>query len=154
MGIIKYFNGIEMKFTLIALLATAQAIKLDDYFFARDIGRGTLDKKYERVPPARFSADSDDLFMRSMIMKYAAEEKTEDGAPSGNFFLNEASARAASSEVLGSHLGLKGADLKEYLATYFPRTWAHFDVNKSGFVGVEVMPQFVRFISSDQTLQL
>jgi len=87
-------------------------------------------------------------------MKYAAEEKTEDGAPSGNFFLNEASARAASSEVIGSHNALKGDDLKEYIKTYFPRTWAHFDVNKTGYVGVEVMPQFVRFIASDQTLQL
>jgi len=89
-----------------------------------------------------------------MIMKYAAEEKTEDGAPNGNFFLNEASARAAATEVLGSHKGLKGGDLKEYVKTYFPRTWAHFDVNKSGMIGVEVMPQFVRFIASDQTLQL
>jgi hypothetical protein len=101
-----------------------------------------------------FSADSDDLFMRSMIMKYAAEEKTEDGAPSGAFFLNEASARAAATEVISTHLGLSGADLKGYIATYFPRTWAHFDVNGSGFIGVEVMPQFVRFIASDQTLQL
>merc|ERR1719345_546351 len=143
-----------MKLFAFALLATASAVKLDDYFFARDIGRGSLDKKYERVPPARFSADSDDLFMRSMIMKYAAEEKTEDGAPSGNFYLNEASARAASTEVLASHKALKGADLKEYINTYFPRTWAHFDVNKSGFIGVETMPQFVRFVASDQTLQL
>merc|ERR1719353_2868290 len=108
-----------MKFSaFLALIATSQAINNKDYFFARDIGRGTLDKKYERVPPARFSADSDDLFMRSVIMKYAAEEKTEDGAPSGNFFLNEASTRALASEVLGTHKGLKGADLKEYLATW------------------------------------
>jgi len=82
-------------------------------------------------------------------MKYAAEEKTEDGAPSGNFFLNEASARAASTEVVGSHNGLKGDDLKEYVKTYFPRTWAHFDVNGTGFVGVEVMPQLVRLFASD-----
>ena len=147
-----------MKFSvLLALAATCAAVKINGdngYFFARDIGRGTLDKKYERVPPARFSADSDDLFMRSVIMKYAAEEKTEDGAPSGNFFLNEASTRALASEVLGTHKGLKGGDLKEYLNTYFPRTWAHYDVNKTGFIGVEVAPQFMRFIASDQTLQL
>jgi len=92
--------------------------------------------------------------MRSVIMKYAAEEKTEDGAPSGNFFLNEASTRALAAEVLGTHKGLKGGDLKEYLNTYFPRTWAHYDVNKTGFIGVEVAPQFMRFVSSDQTLQL
>ena len=146
-----------MKFSvLLALATTCTAVKITDngYFFARDIGRGTLDKKYERVPPARFSADSDDLFMRSVIMKYAAEEKTEDGAPSGNFFLNEASTRALASEVLGTHKGLKGADLKEYLNTYFPRTWAHYDVNKTGFIGVEVAPQFMRFVASDQTMQL
>ena len=146
-----------MKFSVLLALAAVEAVKINGdngYFFARDIGRGTLDKKYERVPPARFSADSDDLFMRSVIMKYAAEEKTEDGAPSGNFFLNEASTRALASEVLGTHKGLKGADLKEYLNTYFPRTWAHYDVNKTGFIGVEVAPQFMRFIASDQTLQL
>jgi len=146
-----------MKFSiLLALVATCEAVKINtsDYFFARDIGRGTLDKKYERVPPARFSADSDDLFMRSVIMKYAAEEKTGDGAPSGNFFLNEASTRALATEVLGTHKNLKGADLKEYVKTYFPRTWAHYDVNKTGYVGVEVAPQFMRFIASDQTLQL
>merc|ERR1712032_951531 len=125
------------------------------YFFARDIGRGSLDAKYERVPPVRFSADSDDLFMSSMIMKYAAEEKDEDsGVPTGKFFMNEASARAAATEVVGSHKGLAGAELKGYISTYFPRTWAHFDVNGSGMIGVEVMPQFVRFIASDQTLQL
>ena len=147
-----------MKFSvLLALAATCEAVKIsgdNGYFFARDIGRGTLDKKYERVPPARFSADSDDLFMRSVIMKYAAEEKTEDGAPSGNFFLNEASTRALASEVLGTHKGLKGGDLKEYLMTYFPRTWVHYDVNKTGFIGVEVAPQFMRFVASDQTMQL
>ena len=147
-----------MKFSvLLALAATSTALKINGdngYFFARDIGRGTLDKKYERVPPARFSADSDDLFMRSVIMKYAAEEKTEDGAPSGNFFLNEASTRALAAEVLGTHKGLKGGDLKEYLNTYFPRTWAHYDVNKTGMIGVEVAPQFMRFIASDQTMQL
>lgn len=92
--------------------------------------------------------------MRSMIMRYAAEEKTDDLTPSGNFFMNEASARRACAEVLGSHKGLAGADLKGYLDTYFPRTWAHFDVNGSGMVGVEVMPQLVRFIASDQYMQL
>lgn len=87
-------------------------------------------------------------------MKYAAEEKTGDGLPSGNFFLNEASARRASTEIVGSHVGLKGDELKSYIETYFPRTWAHFDVNGTGFIGVEVMPQLARFIASDQTLQL
>ena len=32
-------------------------------------------KEYERVVPARFSADSDDIFMRSMHENYALELK-------------------------------------------------------------------------------
>merc|ERR1719263_2648247 len=125
-----------------------------DFFHARDIGTGTLDKKYERVPPENFSSDSDDLFMRSMIMKYAREGKNEDESPNGAFFMDEASTRAASSEVLSSHKALKGAELAEYMKTYFPRTWAHYDVNKAGQIGVEMMPQFMRFLASDQTLNL
>merc|ERR1719326_2667268 len=125
-----------------------------DFFHARDIGTGSLDKKYERVPPENFSSDSDDLFMRSMIMKYAMEGKNEDESPNGAFYMDEASTRAASSEVLSSHKGLKGAELAEYMKTYFPRTWAHYDVNKAGHVGVEMMPAFMRFLASDQTLNL
>merc|ERR1712188_233492 len=129
-------------------------VRDDDFFHAREIGTGSLDKKYERVPPENFSSDSDDLFMRSMIMKYAMEGKNEDESPNGAFFMDEASTRAAASEVLSSHKGLKGAELAEYMKTYFPRTWAHYDVNKAGHVGVEMMPQFMRFLASDQTLNL
>merc|ERR1719359_1357068 len=80
-----------------------------------------------------------------MIMKYAMEGKTDEEVPqpNGQFFMDEAGTRAAATEVLGTHKGLKGQDLKDYIKTYFPRTWAHFDVNKSGVVGVEVMPQFI-----------
>ena len=74
--------------------------------------------------------------------------------PSTRSGVAAAAARAAATEVLGTHKGLKGADLKEYVATYFPRTWAHFDVNKAGEIGVEVLPQFMRFISSNEKLSL
>ena len=144
-----------MKFALIALLGSACAVNLNgDYYHARDIGRGSLDKKYERVPPAHFSGDGDDLFMRSMIMNYAREGKNEDGSPNGVFTMTEAQTRGAAAEVLGTHKKMDSAGVKEYLNTYFPRTWAHFDVNKAGFVGVETMPQFVRFLASDQQLSL
>merc|ERR1711990_537134 len=53
------------------------------------------DGKYERVVPPHFSADSDDLFMRSMIRTYAHEKRTpieelDDGTkiggePTGSF---------------------------------------------------------------------
>ena len=122
------------------------------FFEARQNGQGALDKKYERVPPANFSAGSDDLFMRSMIMNYAREGRNKDGSPNGGFSMTEAATRAAASEVLATHKGLSGAALTDYLKTYFPRTWAHYDVNKGGAIGVEVTPQFMRFLASDQTM--
>jgi len=89
-----------------------------------------------------------------MIKTYALEGKNKDGSPNGQFFMDEATTRAAAGEVLETHKGLKGGAKQDYLKTYFPRTWAHFDVNKTGKVGVEVMPQFMRFLASDQTLSL
>merc|ERR1712127_163389 len=144
-----YYNKTMKFFALATLAAVASAVTLRDevdhsgeFFQARDNGTGPLDKKYERDPPAQPADASDDLFMRSMIMNYAREGKNADGSPNGVFTMTEAQTRGASAEV------------KEYLNTYFPRTWAHFDVNKVGAVGVETLPQFVRFLASDQQLSL
>jgi len=125
-----------------------------EFFEAREHGTGPLDKKYERVVPTNFADASDDLFMRSMIKTYALEGKNKDGSPNGQFYMDEATTRAASGEVLETHKGLTGGAKADYLKTYFPRTWAHFDVNKTGKLGVETMPQFMRFLASDQTLSL
>ena len=78
--------------------------------------------------------------MRSMIENYALEEKTEDGLPTGKFWINEAICRAACSEVLATHKGLTGKKLTEYLDTYFTKTWGHFDVNRTGLIEVIKMP--------------
>ena len=131
----------------------------DGFYRPQDIGTGPLDKKYERNAPEHFTAGSDDLFMRSMIMNYADEgrvcnEETKECKPTGVFTIPEAAARAAAAEVLATHKGLKGEAGAEYLKSYFARTWAHFDVNKDGRIGVETMPMFLRFLASDQTLNL
>ena len=109
---------------------------------------------YHRVIPSYFSGDDDDLFMRSMCKTYALEGKNKDGSPNGNFVMNEAVTRAAASEVLETHKGLTGDAKKKYLDTYFPRTWAHFDVTKDGKIEVIKMPQFMRFLASDQYMSL
>ena len=44
--------------------------------------------------------------------------------------------------------------LKEYIKTYFPKAWAHYDVNKAGQIPVSTAPQFMRFLASDQQLSL
>ena len=55
----------------------------------------------------------------------------------------------AGEEVLGTHRGLAGAELKAYMDTYFQRTWEHFDVNGAGSLDAIKMPQFMRMLASD-----
>jgi len=112
------------------------------------------DGGYQRVTTARFAADQDDIFMRSMIEQYALEGKNKDGSPNGQFWLDEAGARAASAEVLDTHRKLAGKASEDYLKTYFARTWAHFDVNRTGKIEAIKMPQFMRFLCSDQQMYL
>merc|ERR1711934_879466 len=125
---------------------------------------GAADGKYERVVTSHFSADSDDIFMRSMIKKYAVEERTDKdilpdgqkigGEPTGIFWITPKEAKWASEEVLKTHKGLKGAALEAYMTTYFQRCWDNFDVNKEGKIEVIKMPQFMRFLASDQYMSL
>merc|ERR1711990_116086 len=178
MGIIN-FNGI-MKFTVAAalLLGYAQSITLwttngqiayeesdDDEATNVQLNdwhpgqSGTLGAgEYARVVPDRFSADSDDIFMRSMIQNYAIDKncagKDDPPAPCGKFTMNSVTMRAAASEVLCTHKGLCGDKLQAYLGTYFDKAWGHFDVNKTGEIEVIKTPQFMRFLASDQYMSL
>ena len=166
-----------MKFTitLAALLGASHAIKLYNLqgqaIFARDDDEevdhsnefflpthdgalGLNGDGYERVTPANFASDNDDIFMRSMIENYALEQKTKEGAPSGKFWMNEAATRAAATEVLQNNVHMNPKDIPKYLDTYFAKAWGHFDVNREGKVEVIKMPQFMRFLASDQYLSL
>ena len=115
---------------------------------------------YERKIPAHFDGgDSDDLFMRSVYKNYALEGKTPDddpnpGVPTGKFTLDETQAKALATEVLGTHKGLSGANLANYMNTYWAKAWGHFDVNKSGAIEAIRAPQLMRFLASDQYFQI
>ena len=125
-----------------------------DYFTAEMNGHGGLGESvYERVVPVKY-ADGGDPFMASMIENYALEGKNEDGTPNGKFFMNEATTKQAAIEVLKTHKKLEGKENEEYIKQYFDRTWQHFDVTHDNLVGAEVMPQFMRFLASDQALDL
>ena len=125
-------------------------------------GPKCAEKGYERVVPDRFSSDSDDLFMRSMISKYATEGETEEdkktgykgGEPNGVFTLTEAQAKAAATEILDTHKGISGAAADAYLATYWAKAWGHFDVNRTGSIAVYRSPELMRFLCSDQYMSL
>ena len=103
--------------------------------------------------PKRYAEQEDD-FMKSMIMNYALEGKNDDGTPNGKFTLTKARAMAAAKEVLTTHKKMAGKDLDSYMKTYCDRTFAHFDITKDGMVDVDMMPQFMRFLASDQQMQL
>ena len=109
---------------------------------------------YERVTPARFASDADDIFMRSMIEQYALEQKNKDGTPSGKFWLDEAGARAAAHETLETNCKIVGKAREDWLNTYFKKAWNHFDVNRVGKIEAVKMPQLSRFLCSDQRMYL
>jgi hypothetical protein len=137
-----------------ALIQDDEEVDHSGEFFKASEHEKLGDGGYKRVTTSRFAADEDDIFMRSMIEQYSLEGKNKDGSPNGQFWMDEANARSAASEVLDTHKGLKGAARDNYLKTYFPRTWAHFDVNRSGKVESLKMPQFMRFLCSDQQMYL
>ena len=154
-----------MKFASIALIfGVVSAIRLQDdkeevdhskEFFEASQDHQFFGKlEYIRVPPAYFTDEGDDLFMKSMIMTYALEGKNKDGTPNNKFWMNEAQTRAAAAEVLDNNKHMERSARESWINTYFERTWAHFDVNKTGMVEVQVMPQLMRFLASDQQLQL
>ena len=118
--------------------------------------------EYERVVPARYTGDSDDIFMRSVIKNYALEGKIKadpdvkdsEDKPNGKFYLDEVQAKALASEVLHTHKGLAGKNLKTYLDTYWAKSWGHFDVNQTGMIDADAAPRLMRFLASDQYFSL
>jgi len=140
-------------------------VQLDKWYTTFDEAKddGAENIGYNRVVTPRFSADSDDIFMRSMLTTYAKEEgacdEDDDGneincKPSGKFWMDKSGAYAAAEEILETHKGLSGAALQSYLDAYFEKAWNHFDVNLTGHFEVIKMPQFARFLCSDQRMQL
>ena len=109
---------------------------------------------YDRVIPGRFSADSDDLFMRSMLKTYSVEVADKEGVPTGVFIMDKPAARAAATEILGTHKGMAPGAITAYLNTYFDKAWGHFDVNKTGSIAVYRTAELMRFLCSDQYMSL
>ena len=142
-----------MKFALIALVATAAAVKVEGVFQPGQSGKlgGGV---YDRVTPARFSADSDDIFMRSVIQNYAQEGEAKDGNGNGVFTLTQSSAKALAQEVLCTHKQICAAAQATYLDTYWAKAWGHFDVNRTGSIPALYAPGLMRFLMSDQYISL
>ena len=72
--------------------------------------------------------------MRSVLNNYGTEAMNKDGEGTGVFSLGEGKAKALAKEVLGTHKGLKGDQFKQYMDTYWAKSWGHFDVNQTGAI--------------------
>jgi len=64
---------------------------------------------YKRVIPINFSADKDDLLMRSVISNYAIEGQLADGSgPNGEFYLTRAAGEQIASAIVEQHFHFTG----------------------------------------------
>ena len=111
-------------------------------------------KEYQRKYPDEFNEDSPNKFMHHMLVEYAMEAKDEKGAPAGTFSMNKKWTQVAAREVLQKHKHLEGEALDKYMNQYFGRTWEHFDVNEAGMLDALDMPAFMKYLCSDQSLDL
>ena len=92
--------------------------------------------------------------MYQIINNYALEQKTEKGEPSGIFKMDKNMTLAVVKKVIGQSKKLEGKELDNYANQYFSRTWQHFDVNKEGKLDVLDMPAFMKYVCSDQSIDL
>ena len=106
-------------------------------------------------PPARFmNGGGDDLFMRSVVENYSTEQENDDDEPTGVFLMNEAQGQALAKEVLATHKGITGAAFTAYMGQYWAKSWGHWDVNRTGKIPILYAPSLMRFLMSDQYVQL
>jgi hypothetical protein len=105
--------------------------------------------EYIRNFPEQYDEDTPNKFMRSILVNYALEKKTEKGQPSGIFKMDKKNTMSASREVLTKYKKLAGKDLDDYMNSYFSRTWEHFDVNKDGMLDALDMTAFMKYLASD-----
>ena len=96
--------------------------------------------------PNRFTQESDDRLMNSLIGRYSLEYKKPDGSPSDIFFCNKEGALAVATEAMSKAYSWDTKKTSEYLAAddLFNGTWDHFNVNKDDVLESSIMPQFLR----------
>ena len=92
--------------------------------------------------------------MFQIINNYALEQKTDKGEPSGVFKMDKSATMKAVKSVIAQSKKLQGKELDDYANQYFSRTWEHFDVNKEGKLDVLDMPAFMKYVCSDQGMDL
>ena len=108
-------------------------------------------KKKEDPPPTAsdtpssgyFGADEDDV-MNNIFNHYAVEVTNAAGQKTGSHVLYKDGCQKACAEILLVTKQVSEAKMEAYMAEFFPRTWAKFDINNTGEIDVSESHTFMR----------
>ena len=133
-----------MKYTLLALCA----VLLVDTTQAVEIRRP---KKKDAPPPTAsdtptsgyYGADEDDV-MNNIFNHYAVPVRNAAGQYTGQKVLYKDGAQKSTAEILLVTKQVSEAKMESYMAEFFPRTWAKFDMNNSGEIDITESHTFMR----------
>ncbi len=137
-----------MKYTSLLIVAALFAASNVDQTQAVYLAKK---KKKEDPPPTAadtpssgyFGADEDDV-MNNIFNHYAVEVTNAAGQKTGNRVLYRDGAQKACAEILLVTKQVSEAKMEQYMAEFFPRTWAKFDLNNSGEIDLTESHTFMR----------
>ena len=129
-----------MKFTQLAVIAALFAAT----------SAISIEKKSEADPTAAdtptsgyYGADEDDV-MNNIFNHYAVPITNAAGQATGTKVLYKDGAQKAAAEILLVTKQVSESKMETYMAEFFPRTWAKFDINNSGEIDVTESHTFMR----------
>merc|ERR1719473_2551223 len=122
-------------------------------FAAEPVEAVALDKKKKKEDPpptaadtptsGYYGADEDDV-MNNIFNHYAIEVTNAAGQKTGQKVLNKDGAQKACAEILLVTKQVSEAKMESYMAEFFPRTWAKFDLNNAGEIDITESHTFMR----------
>ena len=121
---------------ILALFAATQVEQTQAVFLEKK-------KKKEDPPPTAadtptsgyFGADEDDV-MNNIFNHYAVTVTNAAGQKTGQKVLYKDGAKKATAEVLLVTKQVSEAKMEAYMAEFFPRAWAKFDMNNTGEIDI------------------
>merc|ERR1712227_524591 len=112
-----------------------------------------LSKKKKAPPPpptaadtpssGYFGADEDDV-MNNIFNHYAVSITNAAGEKTGQKVLYKDACEKAAAEILLVSKQVSEAKMETYMAEFFPRTWAKFDINNAGEIDLTESHTFMR----------
>jgi hypothetical protein len=90
-----------------------------------------------------YGADEDDV-MNNIFNHYAVPITNAAGQATGQKVLYKDGAQKAAAEILLVTKQVSEAKMESYMAEFFPRTWAKFDINNTGEIDITESHTFMR----------